>query len=182
MYEETDLSQKYRPTTFSEMALPKSLRKILEPFATKQKDMNLMLSGTPGRGKTTFAKIINPECTIFINCSEKQAPKEINRIMRNCSAPTLSGKRVIVFDEADYLPKETQAELRAGVETHSKVNTFIMTVNDPSKIISPLHSRFTQINFDREVSEQYIDEIQCRVLSILKTECYPDTEPRDVRK
>jgi DNA polymerase III delta prime subunit len=72
-----------------------------------------------------------------------------NKIKNFASTVSLSGgKKVVILDEADYLnPQSTQPALRGFVEEFHKNCRFILTCNFKNRIIEPLHSRFSNIEF-----------------------------------
>jgi DNA polymerase III delta prime subunit len=57
------------------------------------------------------------------------------------------GRKVVILDEADYLTPNAQAILRAGIEEFASNCSFIFTCNFKNRIIDPLHSRCTVIDF-----------------------------------
>ena len=62
---------------------------------------------------------------------------------------------MVIIDEADYLNRESvQPALRAFIETFSENCRFIFTCNYKNKIIAPLHSRTTVIEFRSDKSEK----------------------------
>ena len=72
-------------------------------------------------------------------------------------ASTLSfggGRKYVIIDEADYLTANTQAGLRSFTEEFSKNCGFIFTCNFKNKIIAPLHSRFSYVDFAIEKTEK----------------------------
>lgn len=65
-----------------------------------------------------------------------------------------------------------QPALRHGIESFSENCTFLMTCNHSNKIISPIHSRCTVIDFniDKDEKKKLIVQFFKRVCSILTTE------------
>jgi DNA polymerase III delta prime subunit len=58
------------------------------------------------------------------------------------------GRKVIIIDEADYLnPNSTQPALRGAIEEFSVNCSFIFTCNFKNRIIEPLHSRCSVVEF-----------------------------------
>ena len=114
---------------------------------------NMLFSGTPGVGKTTVAKALCEQMNcdwIMINGSEEGGIDVLrNKIKNFASTVSLSGgKKVVILDEADYLnPQSTQPALRGFVEEFHKNCRFILTCNFKNRIIEPLHSRFSNIEF-----------------------------------
>jgi DNA polymerase III delta prime subunit len=145
--------EEYRPKTINDCILPPSLKTLFSSFIKKGELSNLLLSGTPGIGKTTVAKALCEELNcdwIMINGSEEGGIDVLrNKIKNFASTVSLSGgKKVVILDEADYLnPQSTQPALRGFIEEFHKNCRFILTCNFKNRIIDPLHSRFSNIEF-----------------------------------
>jgi len=145
--------EEYRPKTIDDCILPQSLKTLFTSFVQKGELSNLLLSGTPGIGKTTVAKALCGQLNcdwIMINGSEEGGIDVLrNKIKNFASTVSLSGgKKVVILDEADYLnPQSTQPALRGFVEEFHKNCRFILTCNFKNRIIEPLHSRFSNIEF-----------------------------------
>ena len=145
--------EEYRPKTIEDCILPESLKTLFSSFVKKGELSNLLFSGTPGIGKTTVAKALCEEMNcdwIMINGSEEGGIDVLrNKIKNFASTVSLSGgKKVVILDEADYLnPQSTQPALRGFVEEFHKNCRFILTCNFKNRIIEPLHSRFSNIEF-----------------------------------
>ena len=145
--------EQYRPKTIDDCILPDSLKTLFKSFIKKGELSNMLFSGTPGIGKTTVAKALCEEMNcdwIMINGSEEGGIDVLrNKIKNFASTVSLSGgKKVVILDEADYLnPQSTQPALRGFVEEFHKNCRFILTCNFKNRIIEPLHSRFSNIEF-----------------------------------
>jgi len=90
------------------------------------------------------------------------------------STVSLAGKvKVVILDEADYLnPNSTQPALRGFIEEFSKNCRFIFTCNFANRIIAPLHSRTTVIDFrlTKQDRPQMAAKFFKRVVDILNQE------------
>ena len=145
--------EQYRPKTIDDCILPDSLKTLFKSFIKKGELSNMLFSGTPGIGKTTVAKALCEQMNcdwIMINGSEEGGIDVLrNKIKNFASTVSLSGgKKVVILDEADYLnPQSTQPALRGFVEEFHKNCRFILTCNFKNRIIEPLHSRFSNIEF-----------------------------------
>jgi len=145
--------EKYRPRKISDCILPSDLLSMFQEFITQDSIPNMLLAGTAGTGKTTIARALCEElgCDyIIINGSEESGIDVLRTKIKDfASAVSLSGKvKVVILDEADYLnPNSTQPALRGFIEEFSRNCRFIFTCNYKNKIILPLHSRTTVIDF-----------------------------------
>ena len=145
--------ERYRPNTIGESILPIELKKTFQQFVDNGDCPNLLLSGSAGCGKTTVAKAMLEQlgCTyMMINGSEESGIDVLrNKIKNFASTVSMDGKRkYVILDEADYLnPQSTQPALRGFIEEFSKNCGFILTCNFRNRIIEPLHSRCSTIEF-----------------------------------
>jgi len=145
--------EKYRPQKIEECILPDSLRDTFDEFIENGDMPNLLLSGTAGTGKTTVAKALCNELgytTLLINGSlDRNLDTLRNEVAQFASTVSFDGgKKCVILDEADYLnPQSFQPALRGFIEQFSKNVRFILTCNYKDKIIEPIHSRTTYIDF-----------------------------------
>ena len=153
MREEYLWVEKYRPRTVDDCILPSDLKQTFQTFVDQQNVPNLLLSGGPGVGKTSVAKAMLDQLDsdhISINGSLSGNIDTLrNDIMQFASSVSFSGgRKYVILDEADYLnPQSTQPALRNFMEEFSKNCGFILTCNFKNRIIEPLHSRCSVIDF-----------------------------------
>jgi DNA polymerase III delta prime subunit len=171
--------EKYRPKTIDQTILPKSLANTFKTFVEQGNVPNLLLSGTAGIGKTTAAKAILEElgCDyIVINGSDEGRLIDTLRTKIKNFASSVSlagGRKYVILDEADYLNADTvQPALRNFMEEYSKNCGFILTCNFVNKIIAPLHSRCSVIEFKlpKEEKVSMAAEMFARCKDILEIE------------
>ena len=170
-------TEKYRPRNISNTILPDDLKSTFDDFI-KNGIPNLLLSGGPGVGKTTTAKAMLDQVGsdyMVINGSMNGGIDTLrNDIKSYASTVSLNGKRkFVILDEADYLnPQSTQPALRNFMEEYSKNCGFILTANYKNRIIEPLHSRCSVIEFiiHKENKPVLANKFLQRVQDILKEE------------
>jgi len=147
--------EKYRPTTIDECILPKSIKKTFQDFVDRGEIPNMLLSGPPGIGKTTVAKALcNQLGADFYVINGSDEGRFLDTVRTNAknfastvSLTSESKHKVIIIDEADNTTSDVQLLLRASIEEFSANCRFIFTCNYKNKIIQPLHSRCTVIDF-----------------------------------
>lgn len=146
--------EKYRPDKISDCVLPDHLKATFNDFIASGQLPNFMFSGSAGTGKTTVAKALCNEIGadyIVLNGSDEGRKIDDFRDAIKGFASTVSltdAKKVIIIDEADYLnPTSAQPFLRNYMEEFSANCRFIFTCNFKQRIIEPLHSRCTCIDF-----------------------------------
>ena len=148
--------EKYRPQKVEDCILPTEVKTTFKSFIEQGEIPNLLLSGTAGVGKTTIAKALCKELGVdsyVINGSDEGRFLDTVRNQAKTFAATVSltsssRHKVLIIDEADNTTPDVQLLLRASIEEFQKNCRFIFTCNFKNKIIEPLHSRTTVIDFN----------------------------------
>lgn len=169
--------EKYRPQTIDDIIATKPVKKMLMDIKETKEVPNLLLSGTAGVGKTTIAKCICNDVNseyLFINASSETSVDTVRYKVQQFATTSslLDNKKVIILDEFDRMSNNAQDAMKALIEQTEANCRFIFSTNNIQKIIDPLKSRVSLIEFkftEKESVELMIQYFK-RIIFILENE------------
>ena len=170
--------ERYRPQLIADTILPAKTKSMFTKFVTDNNVPNLLLTGGPGVGKTTIAKAMLEQlgCDYIVKNGSLNVNIDTLRydISTYASAVSLQGgRKYVIFDEADYLnAANVQPALRNFIEEYSANCGFIFTCNFKNRIIQPLRSRLSEVDFTIETADRpkLAMQFMKRVTQILEQE------------
>jgi len=159
-------TERYRPQTLEDYVwINEEQRTQVESWIKSRDVPHLLLSGGPGVGKSSIAKLLLIELGVsnsdvkFINASHHRGIDFVRDLVGFAETMPMGDYRYIILDEADALTPQAQDALKSMIEEYSSICRWIMTTNRPHRISAPLHSRMQGFHVESLDREQFVTRL-----------------------
>lgn len=151
--------EKYRPKKLEDVVGNEESILRLRVISKDGNLPNLILSGTPGTGKTTSMHCLARELlkdayndgVLELNASDERSINVVRQTIKLFAQTKVTlpeGRhKIVILDEADSMTKPAQQALRRIMEIYSSTTRFCFACNTSSKIIEPIQSRCAIVRF-----------------------------------
>lgn len=160
----------YAPKTFDELKLPKRVLDLILENNNKI-GFRLLLSGTPGTGKSTTSKLMVKGHDVMMLSGSNDFNVETLRqkvVPFVSSHSVLGNRKTLIIEECENISDKVQDSFKMILDGAKKIN-FIFLTNEPEKVNSAIKSRCTPIEYDFQLSE--IEEQKVNYVNFIVNVC-----------
>jgi replication factor C subunit 2/4 len=159
--------EKYRPKSIQDILVDPTIKAEIENIILHKDIPNMILTGTPGIGKTTtllclVRHLYGPyasDAVLELNASDDRGIQSINsnvinfcnylRSYSDADANKYAQHKLIIFDEADNMTDKALPIISNLMDRYYKTTRFVFTCNTSSKIIESIQSRCKILRYSR---------------------------------
>lgn len=162
--------EKYRPQDINKLVLSSDIKKQIDIILQKRINSHLIISGTPGIGKTSTARCIAKYLLgsyfnsgyLEINAAEAKGAKGVSSMILPFCKKNFPDDypRIIFFDEADNINRRTQRDINDLLKQFGEKIRFIFTCNNSAKIIEDIQSGCRIIHYKSLTIPQIVEYLE----------------------
>jgi replication factor C subunit 2/4 len=170
--------EKYRPKRTADIVLEPNVKREITNILTNRDLPNIIITGTPGVGKTTTLLCIASQlygkyfsdAVLEINASDDRGIKSVQTTMTDfCStvlgysdedAKKYSPHKLVILDEADNITEKAQHLIGTLMEKFHATTRFAFTCNTSSYIIGSIQSKCKILRYMRIDNVQIINRLK----------------------
>lgn len=167
-------TEKYRPRTLSDYVFKNpAFRQKMEEWIRTGEIPHIGFFGPAGTGKTSALQVlingliengfIDPSDVTVLNMSDEGMDAVRDKIDAAARLACFGSYRIFVLEEMEQMHQKAQGSLKRIMEDYHENARFILTSNEPHKILKPILSRVQSIMIEKHDMEQFMEKV-CTVL------------------
>lgn len=167
-------TEKYRPKCLDDLIISDTVKRAGERIIKIGKVQNLLLHGSYGVGKTSFAEIIMKTLNLQARTIKSRHQSEVREMYKLSAATSVTGLKFTGYiDEADQLRQDAQKEMLRYLEGYdTAIQSTILVANDVDKIHKGIRSRVKELDFNLQEKDlaRCTEKLRDRIVVILNAE------------
>jgi len=164
--------EKYRPLKLNDVVGNEDAVQRLRSIAKDGNMPHMILTGSPGIGKTTCVMALAREMlgdsvkdgVLELNASDERGIDVVRGKIKMFAQHKVTlppGRhKIVILDEADSMTSAAQQAMRRTMELYSATTRFALACNNSSEIIEPIQSRCAILRFTKLTDKEILERLQ----------------------
>ena len=165
--------EEFRPTTVDEYVFKNdALKRVIENWIKTKDIPHVLFHGPAGTGKTSLINVllssiddIDKSDVLSLNMSDAGMDAIRDVVLPFVQTRAFGAYKIVILEEFEQCSIKGQGYLKRIMEEYSDVARFLITSNQPNRILDPIRSRCQEIQIETHDMEQFMG----RIVHILMT-------------
>lgn len=165
--------EEFRPSTVEDYVFKnEALKSVVLGWIAKKEVPHILLHGPAGTGKTSLINVmmnsidvIDASDILSMNMSDSGMDDIRELVLPFVQTRAFGSYKIVILEEFEQCSIKGQGSLKRIMEEYSDVARFIITSNQPNRILEPIRSRCQEIQIETHDFDQFMG----RVVQILMT-------------
>lgn len=159
--------EEFRPASINDYVFKNpQLKALAEHWISSGELPHLLLHGPAGTGKTSLIHVllnsidkIDEADVLELNMSDEGMDSIREKVLPFCQTRPFGAYKIVILEEFEQCSQKGQGSLKRIMEEYSDVVRFLVTSNEPNKILPPIRSRLQEIQIESHEFEQFMGKV-----------------------